>query len=179
MVSRVINDELAWGAFTFPRGRSVKQTFVHILAVEDVMHITPICPVVAQVVLAIYTASLPVIANELLRNHRIHHRDVNFPLPEPLSPLNEGSGACERRVLLTGAGPTIGSTGKEGANFNVEVPTFKYLDCKTKKKSDAWPWPIIFVPRRRTDVACASKRDGCRESTNAATNDGNFELLEI
>lgn len=89
-VSHVIDNELARDAFTFPRGRSVTKTFVHILTVEHVMHIPPGCFVVAQVGLIQYTPGLPVTPNELLKDNRFHHRDVNFPLPEPLGTLNNG-----------------------------------------------------------------------------------------
>ena len=132
-VSLVIEDELAWKAFTFPRSCSVKKTFMHILAVECVMQVPPSGFVVAQVVLMRCTTSLPVASNVLLKDNGFHHRNVNFPLPEPLGALNEEIRARQRLGLLTGTGPTVGSTSKEGTNFNIEVSTFKDLDYGAKK----------------------------------------------
>lgn len=169
MVSPVIGGELAWGAFTILRGRSTKETLVHILAMYYVVHVPPSGFVVAQVVFVRYTASLPVTSDVFPGGCWCHHRDVDFPLPEPLGTLNDGIRACQRQVLMTGTAPTIGGTGKERTNLNFETLAFKDLDCKKIIR-------IIvkgFVPRRRTDVTCASKRNGCRESANATTNNSN------
>ena len=73
MVLRVIKDELAWDAFTFPRGRSVKKTFMHVLTVELVMDVPPSGFVITQVVLTRYTTSLPVTSNVPPKDNGFHH----------------------------------------------------------------------------------------------------------
>jgi hypothetical protein len=87
MVSRVIDEEFAWGTFTFLRGRGVEKTFVHVLAMKQVMNVSPSSFVFAQVDLVRHTAGFPVMSNVLLEDSWLHHRDVNFPLPEPLGTL--------------------------------------------------------------------------------------------
>jgi hypothetical protein len=72
-LSHVIYHELARGAFTFLRGRSVKETSVYILTVYHVMVATPGGFVVAQVLLVGYTASLPVTSNVLLKEKGFRH----------------------------------------------------------------------------------------------------------
>lgn len=83
IVSLVIGDEFAWDAFAFLRGRGVKKTLVDILAVENVMYVTPSGIVVAQIGLGRY-AAIPVTSNVFLKSDGSHNRDVNSPLPEPL-----------------------------------------------------------------------------------------------
>ena len=90
-VSHVIDDDFAWNTLAFFRGRGVKETFVHVLAMEHVIDVTPSGLVVVQVVLVKHTAGLPVTHDELLKNHGFHRRDVDFPLPEPLGTLNKKS----------------------------------------------------------------------------------------
>jgi len=89
----MIDDEFTWNTLAFLRGRSVKKTFVHVLAVVD---ITTSCLVVVQIVLLEHTASFPVTHDEFLGDHGFHCLDVDSPLPEPLSTLNE-----ERHAMLS------------------------------------------------------------------------------
>lgn len=152
VVSHVINDEPAWDASTFPRGGSVKKTFVEILTVKDVMDVTPGGLVVAQVVLRRYTAGLPVMPDVLLNNNGFHCRNVNFPLAEPLGTLNKEIRARQRQVLVASREPTIGSTGKEGTNFDVEAPTFKNLDCRAKKICQAHRLRFHATETNRCDL---------------------------
>lgn len=71
--------------------------------------------------------------------------------------------------------PTIGDTGNEGANFDVETPTFEDFHYKGK---------VIrrisrgYMSRQRTNMTSASKCDGSREPTNATSDNGDPELLE-
>lgn len=85
----MINDGLAGNTLATLRGRSVKKTFVHVLAVEHIIDVTPSGFVVAQVVLIEHPASLPVAHNELLKDYWFHHWDVDPPLSEPSGTLNE------------------------------------------------------------------------------------------
>lgn len=84
MILHVISDDPAWDAFAFHRGCSVEKTFVHISAMEDVMDITPSGFVIFQVEFTEDTARLPITPHKLLEDNRVHYRDVNSPLPEPL-----------------------------------------------------------------------------------------------
>jgi len=84
-VSHVVHNNFTWDTLAFLRGRSVKETFVHVLAMEHVIDITPSGFVVVQVVLVEHIASLPVTHDELLKDYGFHRRDVDSPLPEPLS----------------------------------------------------------------------------------------------
>ena len=65
--------------------------------------------------------------DELLEDHGFHHWDINSPLPEPLSALND-----KKRVVLSvehesmiGTGITIGCTGNGGTDFHVETSAFE------------------------------------------------------
>lgn len=75
---------------------------------------------------------------------------------------------------MMGMWPTICGEGNSRA-FDVEVPAFKDLDYKgeiVRYVGHSWR------ARRQTDVTCASERNSGRESADAATDNGDLELLE-
>ena len=75
----------------------MKKSFVQILTMEHVMHTTPCSFVITQVVMFENMASLPITGDELLKDDRFHHRDIDFPFPEPLATLNEVLVSAEHR----------------------------------------------------------------------------------
>src|SRR5579872_3776938 len=100
------------------------------------MDTTPSGFVVFQVELFEHPTSLPVANDEFLKDNRLHDRNINFPFPEPLGTLN--------RLLISGIGydrcPTIGGTGKEGANFDIEASSFEDLDYRHNERSQIYCW---------------------------------------
>lgn len=76
---------------------------MHVLPVKHVVDIPPLLFVIFQVVVVQDLPRLPVSHDKVHEDHRLHVRDVNFPLSEPL---------C-----------AVGSARDRRADFDIEVAT--------------------------------------------------------
>ena len=177
---RVVDDDLARRALSFLRSRSVEKTPVHVLAIEHIRRVTPNFFVVVLVVLIEHTAGLPVTHDELLEDNRFHQRDIGFPFPEPLCTWN-----TSKRVMV---GVDVENVRRSRdlplAAHEIEAPTSTSTKPLRSKISTMESIETVryvahsCASRRRTKVTSATERDSSSEPANAATDDGDLELLE-